>query len=67
MSAKANLLRLTLAAALPACCAIAWLSCLGPTELSLVISTDVKCADLDGTTVVVGHLDELESKPPTTS
>ncbi len=40
-------------------------SCLKPTEVELVITTDVPCSDLNGVTISVGPLGEsLESAPP---
>jgi hypothetical protein len=42
-------------------------SCRAPTEIALVLSTDVKCVDLRGTSVTVGRLGEIETKASTTS
>lgn len=40
-------------------------SCRGPTEVTVVMSTDVKCGDLRGTSVTIGHLGEIEQKAVT--
>jgi outer membrane protein assembly factor BamB len=42
-------------------------SCRTSTQITLEISTDVPCTQLGGVTVTVGHLDEIETKPPVTS
>jgi hypothetical protein len=42
-------------------------ACRGPTEISLVISTDVDCTDLRGTAVAIGTVDGVEEKTPVTS
>src|SRR5438132_5069689 len=55
-----------LASSAPAIVAIV-ASCGAPTEITFAISTDVRCADLRGTTVAVGPLDDLEGRPPTAS
>src|SRR5689334_17856604 len=47
--------------------AIASPSCRTATEITLVLSTDVKCTDLRGTSVTVGRLGEIETKAETTS
>jgi hypothetical protein len=57
----------TIGAASVALGAIAFASCRPATEISLVVSTDIACADLRSTSVTVGHLGEIEGKAPTTS
>jgi hypothetical protein len=42
-------------------------SCRAPTEITLVVTTDVSCTDLRGTSVTVGRLGEIETKASTTS
>src|SRR5690349_11929050 len=42
-------------------------SCRAPTEITIVLSTDVPCADLRGTSITVGRLGEIEAKAATTS
>jgi hypothetical protein len=39
-------------------------ACESPTEVTLVLTTDVPCSALDGTTITVGAADEIESKAP---
>ena len=40
-------------------------SCRDPTEITIVVTTDAKCSDLEGTSIAVGQLgDALENKPP---
>jgi hypothetical protein len=40
-------------------------SCRDPTEITIVVTTDAKCSDLQGTSIAVGRLgDALEGKPP---
>jgi hypothetical protein len=55
--AAATLLSLSLCVALAA-------SCRAPTEITLVVSTDVGCTDLRGTSITVGRLGEIETKAP---
>jgi hypothetical protein len=47
--------------------ALALGSCRAPTEITLVLSTDVKCAEIRGTSVTVGALGDIETKPATAS
>jgi hypothetical protein len=42
-------------------------SCRSPTEIPLVLTTDLKCADFRGSSVTVGHLGEIETKAATTT
>jgi hypothetical protein len=46
-----------------------WLgaSCRAPTQIVVELRTDVPCADVRGTTLAVGSLDSLESRPPVAS
>jgi hypothetical protein len=41
-------------------------ACRAPTEITIEISTDVKCTDLRGTAITVGDLSTLDAKPVTT-
>jgi hypothetical protein len=41
-------------------------ACKGPTEITIELSTDVKCADVKGTAITIGALTELDAKPATT-
>lgn len=41
-------------------------ACRAPTEITLELSTDVKCADLRGTAITIGDLTGLDAKPSTT-
>lgn len=40
-------------------------ACRAPTQLTLVLGTDVPCTDLDGVSVTTGPLGEIERRPPT--
>jgi hypothetical protein len=42
-------------------------ACREPTYVSLVISTDVACSDLQGTSITVGRLNEIEVRAPLTT
>ncbi|MBX3233351.1 MAG: hypothetical protein KIT84_33690 [Labilithrix sp.] len=42
-------------------------ACREPTYVSLVISTDVACSDLQGTSITVGRLNEIEERAPLTT
>ena len=42
-------------------------SCRAPTQITMVLSTDIACADLRGVSVTVGNLGEVETKTETTS
>jgi sugar lactone lactonase YvrE len=37
--------------------------CRDPTEITVVLSTDAKCADVSGTTIAVGQIGHLDDKP----
>jgi hypothetical protein len=50
-----------------AACALLASDCRAPTEITLVVTTDVACNDLQSTSVTVGHTGEIETKAPTTS
>ena len=41
-------------------------ACRTPTEITIEITTDVKCADVRGTAITVGALADLDGKPSTT-
>jgi hypothetical protein len=43
------------------------MSCREATEITIVLSTDVPCSDMPGSTVTVGRLGDIEAKAPTTS
>ncbi len=43
------------------------LECLSPTQVTLHLSTDAQCVDLDAAHVVVGKLGDLEGRPPSAS
>jgi hypothetical protein len=42
-------------------------SCRSPTQVTIEITTDVPCSNLRGTSITVGRLADLESKPPATA
>jgi hypothetical protein len=41
-------------------------ACRGATEIDVELTTDVKCVDLRGSTITIGGVDDLESRPVTT-
>jgi hypothetical protein len=42
-------------------------ACRSPTQITIEITTDVKCPDVKGTALTIGHLVELEQLPATTA
>lgn len=43
---------------------VGWVDCLDPTQITLEITTDVKCADLHETSIAIGGLSQLEAGAP---
>jgi outer membrane protein assembly factor BamB len=43
------------------------LGCRSPTQIDVVVSTDVACSQVSGTSVTTGTLGEIENVPPTTT
>ncbi len=48
-------------------CAIGLAHCQAPTEVFVHVTTDVPCDQLEGVTITVGNVGEVETKPSTTS
>lgn len=53
-----------LAAAIPVVGGMA--ACRAPTEITIELTTDVKCTDVKGTSITIGDLPSLDGKPSTT-